>query len=572
MIYNTEKKDGPARIGELLVDDKRVITPNILFIITDRFKAPDFAEITITNKSKNFKKPVLKLPKEINFNKSFFEDEDKFSSHINNKDLFIIKHASQLINQPKKFLEFLIKKREKNFNEIFYIPAVGNPLNLALLTYLGLDFFDSTYAIIAARKKILFFSDGEKKLSDLKEIPCNCPVCNVYKKNPLDMSFKEIISHNYYVLFNELKKVRNAIKNKNLRSLVEKKIINDPNLTTILRTLDYEHYDYLEKNTPVHSSSVIYVTSKESMNRPEIKRFQERIISRFYKPKSCKVLLLLPCSAKKPYSFSKSHKLFKEIINQVENSNIIHELIITSPLGLVPRELELLYPAAYYDIPVTGVWDEDEKKMIKNLLKKYLEKNKYEEIIVHLPKEINNFISDILKKSVVTYVDTPTSKRSLTKLKEKLIIYSKRYEQVKSQERLKDNLESLVSYQFGVDVGKKLLENTIIKGKYPWCKIIEGNKQLGMMTESRGFISLTNYGGKKIHSMNNYCVEIYDDFKLIGSVFAPGVKNADKQIRIGDEVLVLRNKKLVGVGVAKMNGYDMKELEHGEAVKIRHRI
>ena len=40
-------------------------------------------------------------------------------------------------------------------------------------------------------------------------------------------------------------------------------------------------------------------------------------------------------------------------------------MIITSPLGLVPRELELIFPAQQYDIPVTGHWFEDELAMIK---------------------------------------------------------------------------------------------------------------------------------------------------------------------------------------------------------------
>ncbi len=67
-------------------------------------------------------------------------------------------------------------------------------------------------------------------------------------------------------------------------------------------------------------------------------------------------------------------------------------------------------------------------------------------------------------------------------------------------------------------------------------------------------------------------MEIYDDFKLIGSVFAPGVKNADTAIRVGDEVFVTRKKEIIAVGVAQMNGEEMIESTHGEAVKIRHRI
>ena len=67
-------------------------------------------------------------------------------------------------------------------------------------------------------------------------------------------------------------------------------------------------------------------------------------------------------------------------------------------------------------------------------------------------------------------------------------------------------------------------------------------------------------------------VEIFDDFTLKGSVFAPGIKNTDEKIRCGDEVIVIKNNKLVAVGVAQMNGEDMKKSSHGEAVKVRHRI
>ena len=65
-------------------------------------------------------------------------------------------------------------------------------------------------------------------------------------------------------------------------------------------------------------------------------------------------------------------------------------------------------------------------------------------------------------------------------------------------------------------------------------------------------------------------VEIANDFKPKGSILAPGVLDADRNIRIGDEVLIFRKKKLIGVGVAVMNGFDMKSLNFGESVKIRH--
>ena len=65
--------------------------------------------------------------------------------------------------------------------------------------------------------------------------------------------------------------------------------------------------------------------------------------------------MLLP---RKPYSSSRSHKAFRRAINH----SSAHEVIVTSPLGLVPRDLEEVWPAGHYDIPVTGDWTLDEMK------------------------------------------------------------------------------------------------------------------------------------------------------------------------------------------------------------------
>jgi hypothetical protein len=42
------------------------------------------------------------------------------------------------------------------------------------------------------------------------------------------------------------------------------------------------------------------------------------------------------------------------------------ELIITSPLGVVPGSLSCSYPSAQYDIPVTGHWDLEEQAMVRS--------------------------------------------------------------------------------------------------------------------------------------------------------------------------------------------------------------
>jgi len=561
MKFSVKKRDGPARIGELEVNLKKIITPNILFVNTQRFKAPVFADILITNKNIKIKKSKLL------FLGSLLIKRIK----KNYEPIFIVKNASQIIAQPNKFVDFITKLREEiGYQKAIYMPSVGNPTNLALFTYIGIDLFDSTSAIIAARESTLLFETGAFNKNNLNENPCNCPSCSKINKKPKEMNFREILNHNYNAINKEIKHVRNSIIQENLRNLVENRVKVDPNLTAILRNLDRNHYEYLEKRTPIQNKNILIATSSESLNRPEIKRYQERLIRRYKKPNSAKILLLLPCSAKKPYSFSKSHRLFREKLFSTKNPLIVHEVIITSPIGVVPRDLELVYPPSSYDIPVTGVWDEQEKKMITNLLSNYLKINKYEKIISHLPGELNDFIKPILNRYILTCKNNPTSKESLENLFDTLNVQVNKFEKINFQNRARDDLESLATYQFGKKIAQKLLKDNLIKGKYPYQKIIKNNTQLGMITKERGLISLTLTGAEILLKLKKYWVEIYDDFTLIGSVFAPGVKNADKEIRIGEEVAVIKNKKLVAVGVAQMNGEEMKKSNHGEAVKVRH--
>ena len=304
MNFRILKQDGPGHIGEIKIKNKKINSPNILFIDTKRFNSPIFSEIILTNRDKDFEKPSVKFLENIELDKDFLSIKENNLLNIDETKIYVLKFANQLFRKTNDFLFKIIKNREETgYEKILYLPAVSEPSNLSLLTYLGIDLFDSSNAIINARKKIMFFSDGNKKINDLKENPCTCPICIRLKKKPKEMTFDEILNHNYYMLFSEIKKIRNSIRENNLRDLVEKRVKTSPHLTSILRTLDEKYYDFLEEKTPLIESNTLNATTIESLHRPEIKRFQKRVIDRYKKPKSAKVLLLLPCSAKKPYSF-----------------------------------------------------------------------------------------------------------------------------------------------------------------------------------------------------------------------------------------------------------------------------
>jgi len=613
MNFRVQHKDGPARIGQLSVGKKEVMTPAILFLQTVRHQAPPFADIVLTNASVKTKKPSIRIgesifssekttrrtnastDKYLVYPKDVSEELHRCSVKTNSKNMdcyivpgkkeiipeavkknnamiFIVANAVQLSTQQTYFVEFITQLRENvGYEKLIYVPCVGDPTSIALFTYMGVDLFDSFSAIMAARNETFLFPTGASKKNELHELPCTCPICT---KTDIvsEMGYDEILAHNYYALFAEIKQVRNAILSGSLRELVETRVRARPSLAAMLRIMDLSQYPFLEKRTPIVRKQTLIATTKDALTRPEIRRFQERVIQRYEKPRSTKILLLLPCSAKKPYSFSKSHRLYHERLLGIDNPQVVHEVILTSPLGLVPRELELTYPASMYDIAVTGHWDEDEKKMIRMLLGQYLQMNTYDTVIMHLPRALQEFIVDLVKNPVSTCKDIPTSPESLDELSDVLRKTTRVYDTVGQLDRAYENIRALACYQFGGTIAGQLLKDCVIRGKYPYQKIIKNNRQLGMITQERGLISLTLDGAEQLSQSSNYWVEVSTDFSLKGSVFAPGVKDADESIRIGDEVIIKKHGKVAGVGVAMMNGTEMKESRHGEAVKTRHHI
>ena len=67
--------------------------------------------------------------------------------------------------------------------------------------------------------------------------------------------------------------------------------------------------------------------------------------------------------------------------------------MVTSPLGLVPRDLEDVWPAAFYDIPVTGDWSRDELHRIESMVRNLVDRHNYDRIINHsgMVLEIDGF-------------------------------------------------------------------------------------------------------------------------------------------------------------------------------------
>ncbi|MCL2116207.1 MAG: DUF5591 domain-containing protein [Methanobrevibacter sp.] len=298
----------------------------------------------------------------------------------------------------------------------------------------------------------------------------------------------------------------------------------------------------------------VICSSEESLFRPEAVRWQERM--KLMKPLG-EVVVVLPCSMKKPYSNSKSHQKFKR------GSKGYQELILTSPFGICPREMENTYPIQSYDVAVSGDWSYEEKKVAGDLLNSYV---KDKDVIANVSGGYEEVCKEYLDDCIYTAVDgKPSSNDSIYNLRTEL----KKYKKVKPRERTLNELRSIAIYQFGEGAEKFIEDDIKAKGRYH-RKIFSNHEQIALLNKDIGLYSLNLEGGEKLMELGLKIVEIDFDLKT-NTLFAPGVSKAAHDIIPKDEVVVSRNGEVVGVGKAILTGKEMEDATNGVAVRIRHR-
>lgn len=559
-----------ARTGLLEIESSRYATPAIAFADTDRFLAPE-GTLKLTGLGRGTTGDLLVAPSAFEpSGQSGRTDKAVISPGYRGSPyaeapaphgFLVPENTSALLLDSRKYAHTIESlKAGENLLKPMLCPVMGLPHRLALLAYSGFDLFDSIPLIMASENRGYLTSSGVLEYDRLKELPCSCPYCSSGKR-----SKENLRNHNYSTAEMELRMVRHAIEQGRLRELVENRVRTDPWLVQNLRLLDIEHSDLLERHAPV-TGAPFHAGSKESLSRPEIVRWRRRLEQRYSKPAGARILVLIPCSARKPYSLSKSHLRFRQAIQQSGKADIVHEVIVTSPIGLVPRELELFYPAQHYDIPVTGHWDRDEILMAQEEVKWLVESQKYDLVISHLGDE-RDAVNSVLKDFVDTSRGEPGNPESLKRLVKAIGDSDVEPGREQGRGRRAEDLRSLCKFQFG-DVGSRLCDDASIWGRWPNVKIMREETQMGMLTGDRGMISLTLEGATAIAG-GDYSVEI-DDFTPKGNLFAVGVEKAGKAIRIGDDVAVVHGDEVRAVGVALMTPEEMELAERGEAVHIRH--
>jgi 7-cyano-7-deazaguanine tRNA-ribosyltransferase len=239
-----KQHDGPARLGKY----EELITPAIfkleetLFIVKDEpmpFDVPkELAEWSVKRTIQNAAKSeetgiaVIHGSKYVDLRVKCAEKLDELGFTT-----LLIANSEMLLKNPRDLVDIIVKIRETvNPNTALYFPFVD--LNfIPVLAYMGIDFFGEFTADYYAYLNVMLTSTAKYNLEEYKIYDLDFDELKKYNRNSMDFVVRE---------------VRENIKNRALRNLVEERCCTSPETMSTLRILDKKYTDFLGKYTSLY--------------------------------------------------------------------------------------------------------------------------------------------------------------------------------------------------------------------------------------------------------------------------------------------------------------------------------
>ncbi len=488
-------------------------------------------------------------------------------------ELVLLGNAAALWSEGEPFVEALGTIRSRlGGAPLIWAPRVALPHRVPLLAYLGVDLLDSTEGLLRAARGVFFdttLGEGDAGASG-REQACGCVACARVPPGTL-------VEHARAMYDRARRETRAALRAGRLRELVESRLPSEPALAEMLRYADRHLAGLLEARAPVTGGATRSYVLAESHRRPEMVRFRARLLERYRPPPSKALLLVVPCSRTKPYRASPSHRRFARALAELEGPERVQTVSVSSPIGVVPRELEDLPPARQYDIPVTGEWREEERAAVVDGLAHLLRTGAYRTAVLHLDPHEYAFLAEApLGPAAIRWTAAdgrPGSPASLEHLRQELGALLSELPRATGGPLavVREELREVASVQFGRAGAERLFQPPIRLHGRPWFQRISSNgTDLASLREERGLFHLTLAGARRMGEALPR-IEIDPGVRLDGDLFVPGVRSSDPAIREGDEVALVRDGELAGVGEAALPGALLQSLARGLAVRVRHR-
>ncbi|MCJ7762403.1 tRNA guanosine(15) transglycosylase TgtA [Candidatus Bathyarchaeota archaeon] len=264
--------------------------------------------------------------------------------------------------------------------------GAGHPVMFSLAVMLGCDLFDSAAYALYARENRYMTENGTWRLEELDYFPCTCPKCaaemprELEKKTPKEREVF-LAEHNLYVCLAEIKRIKQAIRNGRLWEHTEMRAHTHPALLTALKKLR-SHADFLEKYSPTVKNSGFFYFDSVGLVRPEITHYRKRLNERYTPPENARVLLLVPQTRNKPFHKAPEFKKIRQLQRSLgsELSAKVHVCVYSAPFGVVPLELDEVYPLSQHEVALP--LDTETVDYVANQVADYVKHMPYRSVVL----------------------------------------------------------------------------------------------------------------------------------------------------------------------------------------------
>ena len=167
-----------------------------------------------------------------------------------------------------------------------------------------------------------------------------------------------------------------------------------PALLSALKHLQ-NHEDFLEAYSPTSKSSGFFYFDSVGLARPEITHYRKRLTERYTPPQDARVLLLVPQTRNKPFhkapEFKKIRQLFRSLGEDL--SVQVHVCVYSAPFGLVPLELDEVYPLSQHE--TAHPFDCETVEYVATQTAEYIKRSAYKGVVLlNDPKHWNDSIKE----------------------------------------------------------------------------------------------------------------------------------------------------------------------------------
>lgn len=429
--------------------------------------------------------------------------------------------------------------------------GAGHPMILPLAVAMGCDLFDSASYIKFATDGRYMTRTRTHHLRELETFPCSCPVCSKYGppdllSMPADERTGNLARHNLSVLRNVLDDIRNSISEGTLWEMVERSAMSNPQMYAAVRRMR-DHTSLIEEQAP-RSTRRFMCSSSLSLARPEFQRHEEKIG-------------VMMRGDGKPLILDDWKRNYSRMVSDLMgNPPVGMDPYVNSPIGPFPYELNDMYPLGQAIFPPVEGLDEGLREHMEKMWERM---DLGDGIVWHgreipedLPRRIGvvegnrrriiqliryQFSNDLGIDPVVALfgaVDDPGDRMDL--------VVSRKTGKVRNIRVVEDgerkHLLSLRAEdgQFSIKIeGARRLHSSIV---FPWLRVVVDNET-------------GEYNAKGLNVFNKF------------------IKDADRSIRPGDDVLVVNeDDDLLAVGKAQAGWQFLIDSRSGIGVKVREGV